>query len=180
MAPHRIRPFHLFALSALLVVMLAGAGSNPSPIPQGTTSFTSRSAEIPDLTWNPLNGDEFKLRSYEGFGVVYSFIDPTDDRQLAQLTILKDIMSRYEARGLKIVSIVAVALPDTIEPLSFFEGIEWPVVVWDDQDALRRAGVTSIPTNSIVDRRCRVVMRQPLVTDRTKSMLEGAIAAALR
>ena len=81
---------------------------------------------------------------------------------------------------MKIVSIVAVALPDTIEPLSFFEGIEWPIVELTNEDTLRRIGVTSLPANSIVDRRCRVVMKFPLVTDRTKAMMEGAIAAALR
>ncbi|MFC1529659.1 hypothetical protein ACFL6R_02975 [Gemmatimonadota bacterium] len=181
MATHRIRPRHITFFSAILIVMLAGAGFPGTPSsPQATASFSSRTADIPDLTWNPINGDEIKLRSLEGFGVIYTFMDPTDQRQLDQLPIFKTILEKYESKGLKIITVVAVTLPDTVAPGSFFEGYDWPVVVWNDQAALSSSGITSLPTTSIVDRRCKVVMPASLVTSRSAMMLEGAIAAALR
>ncbi|MFC1499670.1 hypothetical protein ACFL6T_01475 [Candidatus Zixiibacteriota bacterium] len=181
MAIHRIRPRHIALLSTITIVMLAGAGfSNDPSSPQDTTSFSSRSANIPDLTWNPINGDEVRLRSLEGFGVLYSFIDPRDDRQSAQLPILKELAEKYASKGLKVIMVVAAALPDTLAPGSFFTGYDWPVVVWNDQAGLSGAGVTSIPMTSIVDRKCQVVMKVGLITDRNQMMLEGAIAAALR
>ncbi|MFC1627752.1 hypothetical protein ACFL3H_01400 [Gemmatimonadota bacterium] len=75
---------------------------------------------------------------------------------------------------------VAAALPDTIAPGSFFEGFEWPIVVWDDQAGLTSAGITALPATSIVDRKCQVVMKVTLITDSNQMMLESAIAVALR
>lgn len=178
---HRIRPRRIAILATIAVVVLAGAGfsGNPSS-PQGTTSFSNRSADIPDLTWDPINGEEIRLRSLEGFGVLFAFMDPTDQRQLDQLPIFKTILEKYESKGLKIITVVAVALPDTVAPGSFFEGYDWPIVVWNDQASLSGSGITSLPTNSVVDRRCKVVMPVTLVTTRNQMMLEGALAAALR
>ncbi|MFC1627753.1 hypothetical protein ACFL3H_01405 [Gemmatimonadota bacterium] len=90
---HRIRPRHIALFSAIMVVMLAGAGfSNDFSSPQDTVSFSSRSADIPDLTWNPINGDEIRLRSLEGFAILYTFMDPRDERQRAQLPIFKSLL----------------------------------------------------------------------------------------
>lgn len=181
MSLHRIRPRHTAFLFTIMIVMLAGAGfSSDLPSPQGTGSFSSRSADIPDLTWNPINGDRIRLRSLEGFGVLYTFMDPSDEKQREQLPIFKSLLEKYAPKGLKIITVVAVTLPDTIAPGSFFEGYDWPIVVWDDQAELSGSGITSLPTTSIVDRRCKVVMKVSLITDRTRMMLEGAIAAALR
>ncbi len=181
MATHHIRPRHITFFCAILIVMLAGAGVPGDPSsPQETTSFSSRSADIPDLTWNPINGDEIKLRSLEGFGVIYSFLDPTDERQLEQLPIFQAILEKYESKGLKIITVVAVTLPDTVAPGSFFEGYDWPIVVWNNQAELSGSGITSLPSTAIVDRKCKVVMKVSLVTSRTQMMLESAIAAALR
>jgi len=101
MPTNRIRPRHITFFSAILIVMLAGAG-----IPGNTTStqnpasFSSRSSDIPDLTWNPINGDEIRLRSLEGYGVIYAFMDPTDEKQLEQLPIFKTILEKYGSKGL--------------------------------------------------------------------------------
>ena len=181
MSLHRIHPRHTAFLFTIMIVMLAGAGySSDLPSPQGTRSFSTRSADIPDLTWNPINGETIRLHSLEGFGVLYTFMDPSDEKQREQLPIFKSILEKYASKGLKIITVVAVTLPDTIAPGSFFEGYDWPIVVWDDQAGLSGSGITSLPTTSIVDRRCKVVMKVSLITDRTRMMLEGAIAAALR
>ncbi len=181
MAFHHIRPRHIALLSTIMIVMLAGAGfSNDFSSPQGTGSFSSRSADIPNLTWDPINGDVIRLRSLEGFGVLYTFMDPRDEKQREQLPILKSILEKYSSKGLKIITVVAATLPDTIAPGSFFEGFDWPIVVWDNQAELNSVGIATLPTTSIVDRKCQVVMKVGMITDRTRMMLEGAIAAALR
>jgi len=178
---YRISPRHIALLSIIMIVMLVGAGfSDDNSSPQDTGSFSTRSANIPDLTWDPINGDKIRLRSLEGFGVLFTFMDPRDERQRGQLPILKVLLEKYSSKGLKIITVVAVALPDTIAPGSLFEGFDWPIVVWTDQSGLSSVGITSLPTTSIVDRKGQVVMSVRLITDRNQMMLEGAIAAALR
>ncbi|MFC1559302.1 hypothetical protein ACFL39_01795 [Gemmatimonadota bacterium] len=178
---HRISPRHIALFSMIMIVMLVGAGfSDDNPSQQDTGSFSTRSGNIPDLTWDPINGDEIRLRSLEGFGVLYSFMDPTDEKQREQLPILKSLLEKYSSKGLKIITVVAAALPDTVAPGSFFEGYDWPIVVWTDQSGLSSVGISSLPTTSVVDRKGQVVMPVRLITERNQMMLEGAIAAALR
>lgn len=182
MTIRRVRLSHLSVMLALLAVFLTAAGLNkyPTPDPQETTSFTSRNAKIPDLTWKPVNGEEIRLRSLDGYAIFIAFMDPTNERHTAQLPLFKSIMDKYESKGLKLINVVAAAYPDSVEPLSYFEGYDWPVVVWNDTDVLEGAGVTSLPTNSIIDRQGNVIMKYSTVNDRTQWMVEGAIAAALR
>ncbi len=122
----------------------------PASVPAGNLA--------PQFTLTDISGNKVALSDFKGKVVILDFWAtwcPPCKREIPDFISLQ---SAYEARGLQIVGI-ALDQPDKVREFARQNGMNYPVLLGNDQIAQEYGGIEGIPTTFIIDRNGRLVNR---------------------
>lgn len=116
------------------------------------------SATAPAFTLTDLNGSSVSLSDFRGKVVILDFWAtwcPPCKREIPDFIKLQ---SQYGSNGLQVVGI-ALDQPDKVRSFAQQNGMNYPVLMGNDQIAALYGGIEGIPTTFIVDKNGDIVNR---------------------
>jgi len=158
-----LRPLALLAFAALLV----------------TVAATSLRAEpAPSFNLQDTNGKPVKLSDYKGKVVILDFWATWCPPCRAEIPNFVELQNEYGKQGL---AVIGVSLDeggvDGVAAFAKAQGINYPIVMGNQDVANQHGGIEAIPTTFVIDPSGNVVARHEGFTD--KSEFEAEIKKLL-
>jgi peroxiredoxin len=132
--------------------------NNAPSAPQGNPASSAAKQEAPDFTLNDIDGRPVSLADYRGKVVILDFWAPWCPPCKREIPDLISLQDQYADRGLRIVGI-GLDREDNVASFVRQNGINYPVMVGDDEIAGLYGGIPGIPTTFIIDRQGKIVRR---------------------
>lgn len=169
------RKWMLVPLALIAVVTLYYVGSSSSVRPGDAVAPGSKSL-APQFTLADLGGRPVSLSDYRGKVVILDFWAPWCPPCKKEIPDLISLQDQYGSQGLQIVGIGLDRLDNVI---SFVRqsGINYPVMVGDDEITELYGGIPGIPTTFVIDREGKISRRFEGYTSRAS--FEAAIRKVL-
>jgi peroxiredoxin len=147
----------LVAVALIATVTLYYVNISPSA-PLRNPAFSETKQEAPDFTLNDIDGRPVSLADYRGKVVILDFWAPWCPPCKREIPDLISLQEQYADRGLRIVGI-GLDREDNVASFVRRNGINYPVMVGDDEIAGLYGGIPGIPTTFIIDREGKINKR---------------------
>ena len=156
----------LFSGFGLALVIVLGtshlfplmADGLPSVSPSAQTANAPASSKAPAWVLQDVNGKTVKSSDFAGKVVILDFWATWCPPCRAEIPGFIDLQKKYGDKG---VAVIGVSLdqegPSVVEPFMKKLGMNYPVVMGDDQIVQDFSGIEGIPTTFIIDRSGNVV-----------------------
>jgi cytochrome c biogenesis protein CcmG/thiol:disulfide interchange protein DsbE len=165
----------LLAFAAIFFILRDGHSAEESSL-SARSSPGDIAPQAPEFRLQSINGRAISLTDFRGKVVILDFWAtwcPPCRREIPDFIALQ---SQYEARGLQIVGI-ALDEPDKVKGFAQSAGMNYPVLLGDDDIAKLYGGISGIPTTFLIDRSGKVAGRYEGFT--SKEEFEAAIRPLL-
>jgi peroxiredoxin len=162
----------LAPLVVLGIVTLYYVNSSPSAEAPHLVSSMPKNA-APQFTLNDINGRPVSLADYRGKVVILDFWAPWCPPCKREIPDLISLQDQYASKGLQIIG-VGLDRPDNVSSFVRENGVNYPVMVGDDDITQLYGGIPGIPTTFIIDKEGNISKRFEGFTDR------AAFEAAIR
>ncbi len=137
-------------ISLLLMLWLAGCGPGQLPTPR----------EIPDVRLRTLAGQEVSLQAFRGQVLLVDFWATWCGPCEQSIPELMRLQARYEKNGFKIIGIsLDVQGASVVAPFVKKHGVNYTILLGDDEAAGAFGGIIGLPTSFLIDRQGRIVER---------------------
>lgn len=151
-------------------IWYSASGSSSAPLDNSIVS--TKKVQAPKFTLTDLEGKSLSLADYRGKVVILDFWAswcPPCKREIPDFITLQ---KEYESRGLQIIG-VGLDEQENIASFARENGINYPVVIGNDEIVKLYGGISGIPTTFIIDKEGNVTDRFEGFTE--KRVFEGAI-----
>jgi thiol-disulfide isomerase/thioredoxin len=162
----------LLLIGAVTLYYVNSSSSAPAP---RLVSSTPKNA-APQFTLSDLNGRPVSLSDYRGKVVILDFWAPWCPPCKREIPDLISLQDQYGPKGLQVVGI-GLDRTDNVTTFVRENGVNYPVMVGDDEITRLYGGIPGIPTTFIVDKEGNISKRFEGFTDR--SVFEAAIRKLL-
>ena len=125
-------------------------GPVPSPAPGEITVVA------PAFTLNDLNGNSVSLSDFKGKVVILNFWATWCPPCKKEIPDFIDLQTQYGSKGVQIVGI-ALDQPDKVRAFAQQNGLNYSVLLGDQEIAVKYGGITGIPTTIVIDRKGKIV-----------------------
>jgi cytochrome c biogenesis protein CcmG/thiol:disulfide interchange protein DsbE len=157
-----------FPLAALLFVLGAGTVL-AAPLDPG--------ADAPDWKLQGLDGKAVQLSDFKGKVVVLDFWATWCPPCRAEIPSFIALQNQYRDKGLVVVGVSLDDGPGVVSSFAKAQGMNYPIVMGNDNVAAQYGDIQAIPTTFVIDRTGKVVAKHEGGTD--KDTFEGEIKKAL-
>ncbi|MCB1722152.1 MAG: TlpA family protein disulfide reductase [Gammaproteobacteria bacterium] len=126
--------------------------------PEGSALLRPYTAErdAPELRLSTLRGSDVDLAALRGRVVLVNFWATWCPPCVKEIPSLQALYGRLHEQGLAILAVDVGEIPATLEAFLKDKPVEFPVLLDQDGQALRRWGVYAFPTTLVVDRDQRI------------------------
>lgn len=144
------------------------------------TPFASTPGDIsgtaPAFTLPDLNGSPVSLSDFKGKVVVLNFWATWCPPCKREIPDFIELQSDYGSKGLQIVG-VALDRPESVKEFAAANGMNYQILLGNNDVAARYGGVKGIPTTFVIDRTGKIAAK--FVGFRTKEIFESEIKKLL-
>jgi len=163
----------LVAVGAIVLMLHTLQPGTPSNSEAPTLTL---SGNAPEFTLADLHGDNVSLADFRGKVVILDFWATWCPPCKQEIPDFINLQSKYASKGLQVVGI-ALDEPDKVKSFARENGMNYPVLLGNDQIAALYGGIDGIPTSFIIDRKGDIVTR--FEGFRSKEDFEGEISKLL-
>ncbi len=143
------------AIGGLLVALLMVGGSAC-----GTAEEATSLPAAPDFTLLGLDGGTVRLSDYRGRVVIVDFWATWCPPCREEIPHFVNLQQQYGERGLTVIGIsVDQGGPEAVEAFAREHGINYPIVMADNDVDRAYGGIRGIPTTFVIDRQGRIVKK---------------------
>ena len=161
----------VLSVVAMYVVLKGGEPARGSSLTPGLTAETGASA-APEFRLKDIDGRAVSLSDFRGKVVILDFWATWCPPCRREIPDLISLQTQYKARGLQIVG-VALDEPDKVKGFAQYTGMNYPVLLGNDDVSALYGGISGIPTTFIIDRNGKIAERFIGFTER--SVFEAGI-----
>ncbi len=160
--PARTGPAPVLWVGVVTMVLLAGFylfGGNTSrgeKRPVTTLPPGDITGVAPAFTLLDLNGKSVSLSDFKGKVVILNFWATWCPPCKKEIPDFIDLQTQYGSKGVQIVGI-ALDQPDKVRAFAQQNGLNYSVLLGDQETALKYGGITGIPTTVVIDRKGKIV-----------------------
>jgi len=154
-----------FVVTAVIsVVLLAGYSMTITQVAESSRAEPmgllpgDLTGSAPSLQLADLHGKQVSLADFKGKVVILDFWATWCPPCKMEIPDFIEIESEFGARGVQIIG-VALDQPGRTREFAESHGMNYPVLVGNDDVAARFGGISGIPTTFIIDRSGRIVQR---------------------
>lgn len=140
----------------------------------------SAGTAAPDFTTNSIEGKRISLNEYKGKIVVLIFWRTEQERSLLSLQDAKDLLDKYQGKGMEVVSVMEES-DNKEEALKIFKdkGISYSLLVDTERKIYSDYGIRVFPSTVIIDKQGLVAYAIPSHPLTYKTKLRGYIKKIL-
>ncbi len=144
---------------------------------EATQNSVSVHSLAPEWELKDVNGNVVKSSDFQGKVVIIDFWATWCPLCVNETPNLVELQKKYGAQGLQIIGISMDTSPDSIKSFLKDKGIEYPVVMGNDQTLALFGNVELLPTTFVIDRSGKIVAKHETYTE--ESVFEQAIKGLL-
>jgi cytochrome c biogenesis protein CcmG/thiol:disulfide interchange protein DsbE len=174
----RAYPLILAPAAALLIFSVGRYLSAPPPIPTKAVKAEKERKPAPPFTLRDADGKSVSLSDYRGKVVLLDFWATWCDPCREEVPWFIDLERKDKDRGFAVLAVSMDDGWDDVKPFVKSLGVNYRVVLGDDQTADRYGGVEALPTTFLIDREGRIAAIHIGLTDRRE--IEDGVEDLLR
>lgn len=155
-------------------IWYSAVGSSSAPL--AYTAASTAKVQAPKFTLTDIEGRRLSLSDYRGKVVILDFWAPWCPPCKREIPDFIALQKQYESRGLQIIGI-GLDQQENVASFARENGINYPVLIGDDDISKLYGGISGIPTTFIIDKEGNVSSRFEGFNDKT--VFEEAIKKLL-
>ena len=152
--------------TAIILVLISIAACGPLDLENAEDAHPLIGTTAPEFSLPLLGGGELSLETLRGKTVVLDFWATWCAPCVFQIPILNALASEYADRGVVVLGVaVDVEGREAVEPFAAQEGIQYPVLLGDEELA-KLFGAPGFPYSLVIDSEGQIVARHMGITDK--------------
>ena len=155
----------LLSIVAIYFVLTGGCSARGSNLTPDLTAGTGSSV-APEFRLKDIEGRSVSLSDFHGKVVILDFWATWCPPCRREIPDLISLQSQYKEQGLQIVG-VALDEPDKVKEFAQYTGMNYPVLLGNDDVSALYGGISGIPTTFIIDRNGKIAERFVGFTERS-------------
>jgi peroxiredoxin len=165
--------------AALALALISGGCSRPAPVPGAALKPVDKRKPAPDFTLKDADGKPVRLADFKGKVVLLDFWATWCGPCAIEIPWFVDLQRRNKDRGL---AVLGVSMDDdgwdSVKPFTSRLGVNYRVVMGNDETSQMYGGVDALPTTFLIDREGRIAAVHIGLADRRD--IEDGIEELLR
>jgi len=152
--------FRIFFVCVIFIGLVAGysyCAAKKTVVKDVKKVTVEKWGDAPDFTLNKISGEKFKLSSLQGKVIILDFWATWCPPCQSEIPDFIQLKKDYEKKGLEIVGISLDKTESVVKEFFDKNGINYIVVMGNNDLGDKYGGISGIPTTFIIDRKGNIV-----------------------